>query len=76
MKKASLQPEILQYLDMLGHISQQRVLSYIKTLVSKPEKGKNKKSILDFAGAFSRKDINEMNVAIEQGCEQVDKNEW
>jgi len=76
MRKASLQPEILQYLGMLEQVSQQKVLQYIKSLVSEPKKGKNKKSILDFAGAFSKKDLKEFNAAISEGCEQVDYNEW
>jgi hypothetical protein len=76
MKKASLQPEIVQYLNMLGDISQKQVLEYIKTLAKQPDNNKGKKAILDFAGAFSKKDLTEMNAAISEGCEKVDANEW
>jgi hypothetical protein len=76
MKKASLQPEILHYLDTLAAASQQKVLEYIKTLTKTPEKNNNPKPILQFAGAFTKKDLKEINSAIEQGCEQIDRNEW
>lgn len=76
MRKASFQIELLQYTDMLGKVSQQKVLAYLKTLLPNPSKKNNGKAILKFAGAFSKKDLEEMGSAIEDGCESIDKNEW
>ena len=76
MNKSHPQIEILQYLDMLGKSSQQKVLTFIKTLVPKSKKVKSKHPILKYAGAFSKEDVKEMEKAIKENCENIDKNEW
>ena len=76
MKKIAIDNEILQYLQMLEEPSHGKVLSYIKSLFKKPPHDKSKNKMLEFAGAFSEKDLNEFKNAIELGCEKPDLNEW
>ena len=64
--------QILKNLHLLEKSQQNDVLSYVKMLLKK----ENKKQLLKFAGAFSAEDIQQMETAIEQGCEKIDRNEW
>lgn len=59
-------PEDLQY----------RVLEFAQTLVGSQIHGVPGKQLLNFAGTISPNDIQLMHEAIEQGCEQVDIDEW
>ncbi|HLG34889.1 MAG TPA: hypothetical protein VI757_08430, partial [Bacteroidia bacterium] len=73
---ATINIEILRYVNMLEQSSQSKVLAYIKSLFKNPGRKKEDKRILQFAGAFSKEDIREMNTAINEGCENPDLNEW
>lgn len=64
--------QILKSLNLLEKSQQNDVLSYVKSLLKK----ENKKQLLKLAGAFSAEDIKQMETAIEQGCENIDRNEW
>ncbi len=76
MKKATLNIEILQYLNMLEKSSQSKVLSFVKSLFKQPIKKQSNRELLSFAGAFSLSDLDEMSTAIAEGCETIDKHEW
>lgn len=76
MKRTSVQIEILQFLDMMENSSRQKVLAFIKSLLKSGKKKKNQHTILEFAGAFKKDDLKEIKVAIEHGCEGIDRNEW
>ena len=76
MKKATINIEILSYLNMLEKTSQGKVLSYIKSLFKTVPNQNGSKDILKFAGAFSGNDIQEITKAINEGCEKPDLNEW
>jgi hypothetical protein len=55
---------------------QYRVLEFAQTLVGSQIHGIPGKQLLNFAGTISPTDIQLMREAIEQGCEQVDIDEW
>jgi hypothetical protein len=59
-------PEDLQY----------RVLEFARTLVDSQIHGVPGRQLLNFAGTISPNDIQLMHEAIEQGCQQVDIDEW
>lgn len=74
MLKNNIDKEILNNLSFLGKGQKSVVLSYVKSLVKK--KKKDSKSILKFSGAFNKTDLRQMEVAIQEGCENIDRNKW
>ena len=75
MLSKAFENEFLKNLDLLNKEQQNKVLTYVKSLL-KRTKDSTQQELLQFAGSIDSKDIQEMNAAIEAGCENVDKNEW
>ncbi|MBC7391450.1 MAG: hypothetical protein H7329_19790 [Opitutaceae bacterium] len=67
----NFQKEILENLNMLDEIRQERVLAYIKSLYQNANN-----SILNFAGKISQTDLKLINEAINNGCGNIEHNEW
>ncbi|MFN6946264.1 MAG: hypothetical protein ACK4ND_15045 [Cytophagaceae bacterium] len=74
MLSKSFENEILKNLNLLEKDQQNRVLNYIKSLL-KNSKG-TQIDLLKFAGSFDPKEIQQISKAIEDDCENIDKNEW
>lgn len=74
MADRSLQKEILDHLKNLPIEKQRRVLDFARTL-AKPT-GKEGKDFLHFAGAINAEDLEIMSHTIQQGCEQINIDEW
>ena len=72
MIRTEYETEIIRNIHLLEKSLQKSVLSYIKSLL----KGSDNKNLLKFAGTFNPEDIKEMEEAIGQGCENIDRNEW
>ena len=72
MLKTGYEAEIIRSIHLLEKGRQKSVLAYIKSLL----KGSENKNLLKFAGSFSPEDIKEMEEAIGEGCENIDRNEW
>jgi hypothetical protein len=75
MLSNTFETEIFKNISLLSQDQKNKVLAYIKSLVTQP-KGSSNKELLQFAGIFNPKDIQEMTDAIEAGCENIDKTEW
>lgn len=75
MTSKAFENEFLKGLDLLTKDQQQKVISYLRALL-KRTKNRNQQNLLQFAGSFKSKDLQEINSAIEAGCEKIDKNEW
>ena len=74
-----IQSELLPYLGQLPADEQARVVDFARTLVTSPERkkvGTPGKELLRFAGTISHEDALQMMAAIDEGCEQIDANEW
>lgn len=77
MVDKAIQDALIERLDMLPVNQQRLVLRYAKSLQSTElPRGTPVKNLLRFAGTISREDGKAMLKAIEEGCEQVDPNEW
>lgn len=74
MANQSLQEEILDQLDQLPIEHQRQVLDFARAL-AKPI-GKPGKDLLYFAGGINAEDLRLMAQTIEQGCEQINTDEW
>ncbi|RME75129.1 MAG: hypothetical protein D6784_08575 [Chloroflexi bacterium] len=68
--------EILEQLKSLPYELQWRVLEFTRALALSVPRGVLGHRLLRFAGTIPLDDVQRMHQAIEQGCEQVDVNEW
>lgn len=65
----------LALIEKLLMVSDDAVLEEVDAVLSKKEIRK-KKSFKDFAGKIEDKDLVELEQIIEQGCEQINPNDW
>jgi len=75
MASKTFESEFLKNLELLSKEQQNSVIAYVRALL-KRTKSNNQQALLQFAGSFESKDVQEINSAIEAGCENIDKNEW
>ncbi len=67
---------LVDQLRVLPNELQWRVLEFTRSLAASMPHGVPGSQLLQFAGAIPANDLQLMRQAIEQGCEQVDANEW
>lgn len=72
----AIRSQVIEQLDTLPEDLQRKVLAYVQTLRSDPHRGVSGELLLKFAGTIPQDDLQVMKQAIEDGCEQVDGNEW
>ena len=75
MESNAFENEFIRNLALLSKEQQNKVLSYIKSLL-KRTKTTNQNELLQSAGRIDPQSIQEISPAIEAGCENIDKNEW
>jgi len=68
--------KIVEQLRDLPYELQWRVLEFARALAFSVPRGVPGKQLLRFAGTIPLSDVELMRQAIEQGCEQVDADEW
>lgn len=69
--------EIIQYLNQLDEGQQQSILNFARILANTPIiKGERGESIVEAVGFFDSQSLDEMEMAIDEGCEQIDWAEW
>jgi hypothetical protein len=67
---------ILEQVQGLAPKEQQLVLEFARALAVSRPRGVAGKDLLRFAGIIPKEDLKAMSAAIEEGCEQVNANEW
>lgn len=72
----SIVDKVIEQLQFLPQDLQWRVLEFTRTLAASNPRGVAGSQLLRFAGAIPISDIAIIRETIEQGCEQVDSNEW
>lgn len=72
----SIMDKVIEQLKTLPYGLQQRVLEFTRALALSAPRGVSGRQLLRFAGSIPPDDVQRMREAIEQGCEQVDVNEW
>lgn len=75
MNQDSVAQQILERVRALPDEEQRRVLEFVRSLRTS-RIGTPGTDLLRFAGAIDRDELESMSQAIEEGCEQVDVNEW
>ncbi len=68
--------KVVEQLEVLPYELQRRVLEFTRMLVVSVPRGVPGQQLLRFANVIPPDDLQLMRQAIEQGCEQVDANEW
>lgn len=67
---------VVEQLKALPYEFQWRVFEFARALAVSIPRGVPGQQLLRFAGAIPLDDLQVMRQAIEDGCEQVDANEW
>jgi hypothetical protein len=76
MLNSSIEKELLDQLSKLAFEQQRMVLNFARALALAVPIGTPGKELLRFAGAIELDDLNIMADAIQEGCEQVNRDEW
>ncbi len=72
----AIKEQILNDLDRLGPEQQKRAAELVHSLVSSLPQGTPGRDLLRFAGTLDDASAHEMMEAIDEGCGQVDLDEW
>lgn len=67
---------VIEQLKDLPYDLQWRVLEFTRALATSTPHGVPGNQLLRFAGAIPPGEVELIRLAIEQGCEQVDINDW
>lgn len=76
MVAPQLKNDILDRLDRLPPDLQRRVVDFADALVASEPQGVPGAKLLKFAGTIDPRSLQEMEQAIEEGCEQIDPDAW
>lgn len=75
MAQTTLEQEILSYVHTLSLPQQREVLAFARGLAAAPV-GVPGSDLLAFAGTVDSHDLDALQQAIDEGCEQVNVDEW
>lgn len=67
---------LLKELDRLAPDDQHRVLDFARALAEAQARGTAASTLFRFVGVWDAKTADEISAAIEEGCEQVNLDEW
>ena len=73
---STIKIKVIEQLETLPENLQRQVLAFVQALQTLARQGVPGQQLLQFAGAIPADDLALMRQAIENGCEQVDLNEW
>jgi hypothetical protein len=76
MISPTLEQELHEHLHQLAIEQQRQVVDFARALAVTRVRGVPGQTLLQFAGAIEADDVATMAQAIEDGCEQVNSNEW
>jgi len=76
MVSQAIAASVVREMDHMPLELQRRVLDFAHALAGSSPKGTPGRDLIEFAGAFSPEDLDEISAAIEEGCERVDTDAW
>jgi hypothetical protein len=68
--------EVVAHLETLPPDLQKQVLSFVRTLDASSRQGTAGERLMPFVGTIPTADLDAMSKAIEEGCEQINLNDW
>jgi hypothetical protein len=72
----AIERELREHLDQLAPDQQRQVLNFARTLAAAKIPGVAGHALTRFAGTIAKDDLAIISTAIEEGCEQVNPDEW
>lgn len=73
----TLADQLIEQIKRMDEAQQQRLLNFARILAKTPViKGESGASIINATGFFDAQSLNEMEAAIEEGCEEIDWHGW
>jgi len=72
----AMERELREQLDQLAPDQQRQVLNFARALAAAPVRGLSGRALTRFAGTIAKDDLAIISGAIEEGCEQVNSDEW
>jgi len=76
MGRTTVEKTIHDQVAQLPVEKQQQVLEFVRALSRDGKMGVPGRNLLRFAGAIDPKDLIAIEKAVNEGCEQIDANEW
>ena len=68
--------ELREQLDQMPPERQRQVLDFARALAGESGRGVTGRALSQFGGAIAKDDLRIIAQAIEEGCEQVNPDEW
>ena len=65
----------IQIIEAVLKTEDENILSEVEKLIQKPA-DKKKPSAFDFVGILNKEDAEAINKAIDEGCEQINPDDW
>ncbi len=75
MESKAFENEFIKNIELLSQEQRAKALVFVKSLLTKP-KAHREQGLLKFAGSIDHNTANEMRKAIQEGCKNIDENEW
>ncbi len=76
MTAQTIESAIYEQLEKLPLEQRRQVLEFVRSLTAPQIQGVPGRSLLRFAGAIDRADLQALKQAIEEGCERINPNDW
>ncbi len=72
----AIEKELREQLDLLPVAQQHQVLDFVRALAAKKGQAASGQALNRFAGTIAKEDLALIAEAIDEGCEQVNPDEW
>jgi hypothetical protein len=72
----AIEKELREQLELLPAAQQRQVLDFVRALAAKKRQAAFGQALNRFAGTITREDLALIAEAIDEGCEQVNLDEW
>jgi hypothetical protein len=72
----AIEKELREQLDLLPVAQQRQVLDFVRALAAKKGQAASGQALNRFAGTIAKEDLALIAEAIDEGCEQVNPDEW
>lgn len=72
----AIEKELRKQLDKLPAAQQRQVLDFARTLAARKRQIASARALSEFAGTIAKEDLALIAQAIDEGCEQVNPDEW
>ena len=76
MSDTTIEQHLWEQFGRLDPQQQEKVLEFVRGLARPTSAGSPGRELVRFAGVIDKDDLEEISRAIEDGCEQVNLNDW